>query len=153
MTSSKSVHSCPLEMVKKLMSIVRSDKINKKNGHALARCIADTGIRIEEERCDEAWMLAVNQHAGCKKRSCVLDDLSQLILHHFTRALGYRCNRHEPCMAELPIMRCQHSGNMLERGGKNCFSANSTGETVERLFVHMRVGVVRWVFRRLKMNM
>ena len=98
-------------------------------------------------------MLAVNQHARCKKRLSVLDDLAQLILHHFARALGNRGNRHEPCMAELPIMRCQHSGNMLERGGKNGLSANCAGETVERLLVHMRVRVVRGVFRRLKMNM
>ena len=80
----------------------------------------------------------------------VLDDLAQLILHHFTRALGNRGNRHEPCMAELPIMGCQHPRNMLERGRKDRFSADCAGETVESLFVHMRVRVVRGVFRGLK---
>ena len=50
-------------------------------------------------------------------------------------------------------MRCQHSRNMLERGGKNRLSADCTGETVEGLFVHMRVRVVRGVLRRLKINM
>jgi len=55
-------------------------------------------------------------------------------------------------MAELPIVRCQHSRNMLERGGQDCLSADCAGETVERLFVHVRVSIVRGVLRRLKVR-
>ena len=52
-------------------------------------------------------------------------------------------------MAEFPIMRREHARDMLEHSRQNCLSAHCTRETVERLFVHVRVRVVRGVLRRL----
>ena len=87
-----------------------------------------------------------NQYGQVESRiRYVLDDLSQLILHHFARTLGDRGNRHEPSMAEFPIMRREHARNVLERSRQNRLSAHCARETVERLFVHMRVRVVRGV--------
>ena len=46
-------------------------------------------------------------------------------------------------------MRREHARNMLERSRENRLSAHCARKPVERLFVHVRVRVVRGVLRRL----
>ena len=46
-------------------------------------------------------------------------------------------------------MRREHARDVLERSRQNRLSSHCARETVERLFVHMRVRVVRGVLRWL----
>jgi hypothetical protein len=97
---------------------------------------------------------------------CSLYDLSEFVLHelgrdgmsmekcwashaYLGRALGEVRDRHEPCMPVLPVVRCEHRGYILKRRRKNDFAAQCTGETVEALFVHVRIVVIGRVPRRL----
>ena len=96
------------------------------------------------------YVQSIRKVESCISFEHVLDDLSQLILHHFARALCHRGNRHEPSMAQFPIMRREHARNMLERSRQNCLSAHCAREPVKRLFVHMQVRIVRGILRRLQ---
>ena len=61
----------------------------------------------------------------------------------------YGSDGHQTCMPQSPIVTCEHRWNVLESRWEDLLSSESTRETIERLFVDLRITLVLGLFGRL----